>query len=398
MAKSRKRQLRRPEASPAGAEAAARAPELLALDDAADPLDRLSELAESTPGGAPALVEALGAMRSDDAGRVLAAVAIRAPDKELRKAARRGLHRLRAAGVAVGDVAILPDAPVPPPPAVAGPTDAYTTAADGIGTRVVWLNVDRPLGGLLEFALALNDLVGMKDCSFRETTRKKFNQTLEGWRERQEMHVVDLPPDYALALVSEALALNAEQRFPVPTEFQLHRHVLGELPPPPEDALIHRHVSRGQALLLPNLLEESAGLLDEEELKGWFFGYDESIGRAQELQRLRESRIILSGEPREERERRVVDAAIDALFTPEQRRAIRRRLEEVAWVFWQTGRERAARQAVAAAFGLSQGSLTRHPFVRALVEKSLELALEAARAGIDPARLRRSPRDPIATP
>ena len=81
---------------------------------------------------------------------------------------------------------------------------------------------------------------------------------------------------------------------------------------------------------------------------------------------------------------------------PEQRRAIRRRLEEVAWVLWQTGRERAARQAVAAAFAIGQGPLHGHPFARAMVEKSLQLALEAQRAGLDPARLRRSARDPIA--
>lgn len=131
-------------------------------------------------------------------------------------------------------------------------------------------------------------------------------------------------------------------------------------------------------------------------MKDWYFDEEAVTTRALELQRLRESRIVLSGEPREVRERRIVDAAIEALFTPERRRAVRRRLEEVAWVFWQTGRERAARQAVAAAFPIEDGPSTRHPFVRALVEKSLELALEARRAGLDMARLRHPPAEPSA--
>ena len=396
MSKSRKRQPRRSEPGPDGSAASTRAAELLSAADELDPLRRLAELGEQTPGGAPALVEALGGTRSEAAARILIVVAARASEKDLRKIARRELHRLRAAGVPVEALPVAAGPSPPPSPVVARPTDAYATAPDGIGTRVVWLNLEPPRGGLLEFALALNDQVGMKDCTFRDTTRKRFNETLRGWRESHEMHVVDLPPDYALGLVSEALVLNADQRFPVPTEFQLHRRALGELPPPPDVALIHRYVSRGQALLLPHLLEESAQLLDEEELRGWFFGYDESIGRAEELRRLRESRIVLTGGPRKDRERRALDAAAQELFTPQQRRAIRRRLEEVAWIFWQTGRERAARQAVAAAFAIGQGPLNDHPFARAMVEKSLELALEAQRAGIDPARLRRSARDPIA--
>ena len=371
MARSRKRQLRRPEPTPSGAVDPARVSELLALAEEDDPLGRLSELGEETPGGAPALVEALGGTRSEAAGRVLAAVAARAPDKELRKAARRGLHRLRAAGVAVEEAPVAADSASAPAAEVARPSEAHATAPDGIGSRALWLSLERPLGGVLVFGLILNDLVGMKDCSFRDTTRKKHHETLRDWREHSEIPLVPLPPEYALSLISEALALNAEQGTPVPTEFQLHRRVLGELPPPPTDALIHSRVSRGQALLLPNLLEESAELLDEAELKGWFFGYDESIARAEELRRLRESRIILTAEPRDERERRVVDGAIDALFTPQQRRALRRRLAEIAWIFWETGREHAARQAVAAAFAISEAPLTRHPFIRELVVNTL---------------------------
>jgi hypothetical protein len=74
---------------------------------------------------------------------------------------------------------------------------------------------------------------------------------------------------------------------------------------------------------------------------------------------------------------------------------MRRRLEEMAYIFWRTGRERSARLAVAAAFAIGDGPLNRHPFARALVEKSLELALEAERSGMDPAMLRRDAYTPV---
>ncbi|MBA2449539.1 MAG: hypothetical protein H0V51_16085 [Chloroflexi bacterium] len=368
--------------------------ELLRIESRDQILDRLAELGAQVTGGPLALVVALGGRHDEAAGRVLTIVASETADRELRKAARRGIHRLRAVGVSVDmPVVVAPSAPVTVEST--RPTDAHTTAPDGVGSRVVWVALERQFGGLALFGLLINDIVGIKDCSFRETTRKRFAETLREWAARQKSAAVELPPDYALALVSEALSLNAESGFTVPTEFQLHRRLLGELPSPPEPALIHRYISRGQALLLPNLLEDSAKLLDEPEVQSWFFGYDESLPRAQELRRVGEGRILLTAEPRETREARVIDGAVAELFTPTIRRALRRRLEETAYIFWKTDREPSARRAVAAAFALGDGPLNRHPFVRALVEKSLAMALEALDQGIDPALLRRDAHSPV---
>jgi hypothetical protein len=354
-------------------------------------LARLTALGADTPGGLATVIEALATMRNEDAARALSIVAADGPDKDLRKAARRGLHRLRAAGLAVTLPSPARGPETPPPASDARRGTAEATAPDGAGSRVLWLAIERPLGGLDAFGLVLNDVIGVTDCTYRDTTRRRLTSSLSGWRADSDTPTVELPIDYALALLSEALQLNAESGTTVPTELQIHRRLLGDLPPPPTEALIHRHVSRGQALLMPNLLDESGQLFEEEELGDWFFEYDRAIGRARELQQVRESRIVLSGEPREQRERRILDSTIAELFTPPLRRAIRRRLEEVAYLFWATGRERSARRAVAAAFALGDGSLASHPFARAMVEKSLDFALQAERAGIDPARLRRSP-------
>lgn len=387
---NRSRRRPRSDTRSATAEAAATVHLAALLAGGADlALERFQQVAGETPGGAPALIAALGGVRSESAGQVLARIAADALDKELRKAARREIHRLRALGVAVELPAAAESVPVGARPAQALLTDAHATAPDGVGSRAVWLALERPFGGLAVFGMVLNDLDGVKDCTFRDTTRKRHRETLRDWAEEAETATFDVPPEYAGSLVSEGLALNAERGLAVPTELRIHRGLLGDLPPPPTDALIHRFVSRGQALLLPNLLEEASELLDEPELHGWFIGYDDLLPRAQELRRFRESRILLSGEPRDQREARTIDAAIDQIFTPPVRRAIRRRLEETAYAFWVTDRERSARRAVAAAFALGEGPLTRHPFVRALVTKSLELAIEAERGGIDPSTLRR---------
>ena len=264
------------------------------------------------------------------------------------------------------------------------PIQTLVSASDGVGSRLLWLLLERPHGGLTMFNLAINDVVGLKDVLIEETTRRRFERRIEEWKERTEHGAIEVPVEYGLALLSEALGLNAESQFPLPRDFVIRRSLLGELPPPPTDALIHQHVSRGQTFLMPNLLEESAGLLEgEPELIGWAFSYAEVEQYAREYRQAAESVLVLTSEPREVRQERIVGTAIDTLFTPTMRRAYRRRLEETAYIFWQTDRERSARQAVAAAFAIPDtGSVRSHPLLQAIVVRSIEMAIEIDRSGM----------------
>ena len=366
-------------------EVQARLPELLGLPEDADAVARFGDVAAETSGGPLALIAALGGSREEAAGRVLVAIAATAPDREQRKAARRALHRLRSVGVALATpVPVETAPPASAPVEVIPPTRALVSPSDGVGSRLLFLLVERPLGGMTTFSLAINDVVGLKGAMTEETTRRRFERRLREWNESNERLLVDVPVEYGLALLSEALALNAESDFPLPREFVFRRGLLGELPPPPADALIHQHVSRGQTFLMPNLLDESPRLLDgEPELLGWGFNYDEVSTYARDYRTTAERTLVLTSEPREQRQARILVEAVDALFTPTMRRAYRRRLEETAYIFWQTGRERSARQAVAAAFAIQDtGSLRSHPLLRAVVARSIELAIEADRSGL----------------
>jgi hypothetical protein len=366
-------------------EAQDRLRELLEASPESDTLSQFGTIAAETPGGPLALIEALGRSRDEAAGRVLSAVATAAPGREQRKAARRALHRLRSTGVAVTIPAPLPSTPVVTSSAeTLRPIQTLVSASDGVGSRLLWLLLERPHGRLTMFNLAINDVVGLKDVLIEETTRRRFERRIEEWNERTEHGAIEVPVEYGLALLSEALALNAESQFPLPRDFVIRRSLLGELPPPPTDALIHQHVSRGQTFLMPNLLEESAGLLEgEPELMGWVFSYAEVEQYAREYRQAAESVLVLTSEPREVRLERIVGTAIDTLFTPTMRRAYRRRLEEIAYIFWQTGRERSARQAVAAAFAIPDtGSVRTHPLLQAIVERSIEMAIEIDRSGM----------------
>lgn len=349
--------------------------------------------AEAAPPVAEAAIDALAALADTEALAHLVALAEQAPEKERRKAARRALYRLRSQGVAIPEPSRrAPAAASTQPRAV--PYRALATHIDGAGSRLLWIFADRPLGGAYWFIALLNDLAGLKDFVVRDTTRKRLATEEAEARQRAEFTWVELPVPYAQWLLQEAAALNAESGQPLPTEYHAWREVVGAPSEPIERPLVYAHVSRFEVKMRPELLDETPRLFAEPELEGWFFGYREVQRYATELRRAREARLVLTPESEEQRHERVLTQAIRDLVTPRVRRALQRRLEETGYLFWATGRPEQAKRAVAAAVEIADRDpllLPRHPFVRALVERSIELAIEADRAGLDPTRFGRQP-------
>lgn len=377
--------------------AAAAALATLPVDDGAARRALLARVAAETDQQlAMVALAALGAQADADAAATLAQLADTLPHKERRKEARRVLFQLRSQGVAV------PASPTssPAPRASAPQATIYRALAshiDGLGSRLLWLFADRPLGGAWWIVAVLNDLAGLKDLTVRDTTRKRLAAQEAEVRAKTDFVWVELPVPYGQWLVQEAVALNAESGFALPTEYLAWRELIGAPAPPVERPLAYEQVSRFEVKMRPELLRDSPHLFEEPEIDGWFLGYREVKPYATDLRRMRESRLVLSTESEEQRLERTVNQAIRELFTAPQRRALQRRLEETAYIFLSSGRPEQAKRAVAAAVEIADSDpllLSRHPFVKALVERSIELAIQAERAGIDPTLYDRNPLDP----
>jgi len=141
------------------------------------------------------------------------------------------------------------------------------------------------------------------------------------------------------------------------------------------------------------LLETSAGLLELPELAGWFLDPPSVQSEALELLQAKESRLVVSDQVKAERQAALIDRTIEAQFDAHARRLWQRRLEEQAFVLDETGRRDAARQALAVALALADPErlVRRIPFVRALVERSLEVAGEVALGRLPADQVRRVP-------
>lgn len=340
---------------------------------------------------AESAVHALGDVRSEAAAQALDELARTADHKALQKAARRAIYRLSSQGIR------LKARPVASAPlAYSRQATLYRVIAssfDGAGTRSLWFGAERSMGGIYLIAVVINDVRGLLDCAARDTTRKRFAEREAAMREKDPMGWVELPEEYARQLVGESVENARAAGGPVPPAYPLWADLIDKPAQPFEQAMIYEQISGFEARMHPTLQSESPRLFDEPEVESWFFPPDEVRKWVEELSRPLASRLIVIPETDRERQERLVRGAIAELLPARERKGLRRRLEETAYIFLRTGRETQARRAVAAAATIEEERPLQapHPFLRALVERSIAIARQVDRSGVEPVRLARMP-------
>lgn len=356
-----------------------------------------------------AAIDLAGSLEGPDVGLFLSEIAERAPTKLLQKAARRGLHRLRAAGREVPS----PTHTGAPSPVLAAVRTSLAqvsvSSPDTVGTRMLWLFVERSSGGGFTFGLVLNEIVGLKGCTVTETTRRHFRERLADIQRTIDLPWVDVSVDYGRALLAEAVELNAKSGFTLPADYLTYGHLMGDLGEPPAQALVYEAIPASTVRLDPAYLAESALVLDEPELLSWVLDFHEMRTYTSELEQSQVSQIVLNESSQRERQERIIKRIIRELIPDAVRHGFKRRLEELAFVFLKTGRELAARRAVAAAIALEQPLITEtliirvgqsasgahHPLIDRLVVRSLDVTMEIERSGLASSIPNHSPFDPI---
>jgi hypothetical protein len=342
------------------------------------------------PERAVAAAHALGTLAVPDAAEALAVAEARAATKDVRTAARRALYRLRQAGVE--------RRPLAPPPTAPRVTlgEAWASAIDGTGSRGLWLTLAGPYGERTLLAAMLSDETGLIDFSVGAIAKKRVEERLRALRAESPLPWVAVPASWAWALLAGAADRTRQTGRPVPPDLARWIERLGV--PPAEPAPIHARLPTGAAED-PTLLERSASLLALPELAGWFLDPASVSSEGLEWLESRESRLVVSEQIKAERRAALVDRIIDTRFDPPARRLWQRRLEEQAYVLLALGRapEGAIAVAVARALTGAEDAFRRIPFLRGLVERSLEIAGEVATGRLSAEAVTRAPRPPHPT-
>jgi hypothetical protein len=336
--------------------------------------------------------EALGTLRLAEAASALERIASESSDKAIQKMARRSIYRLSSQGIKIAPLA-------QEAPATLGSREAtlyrvVATSYDGAGNRSIWFGAERPLGDIYMIAVLLNDVKGVLDVTGRDTTRKRFAEQEAKLRETDPMAWVELPLEYGRQLVDEAVNRSQEEHVLIPQEYAIWANLIGNPSEPFPQALIYQDIRAIEVRLHPTLEKETPLLFAEPEIEPWFAPPSAALKWAHELMESNTTRLLVTPESDAARQDRIVKEAIKDLFPPKVIHGLKRRLEETAYIFLRTDREQEARRAVAAAVTIEDQRPLQppHPFIRALALRSLQIAYEVERSGVEPARLALAPK------
>ncbi len=304
---------------------------------------------------------ALGAGRAD----LLATLAGHAT-KEVAKEAKRGLHLMKARGVAV------PEAPRPaaPAPAIAPepPLPAYATAIDGQGERAVWVPRHIPGKGVEITQAVLSDVHGLLELQVGVISRKEWRAITKGLVEKgAAMGLGELDRARAVSLIAAARAQNDRSGQRVPEGADLWLAHVGPAAPLPAPA--------PAAALTPDEEREAlaaSGALHELPLFSTWLAEEPFLREvAAKLDEVTVSPLYVDERQRAEQLVRTVADAVERYFDEGRRALLSQRLLAVSAHLEERGDAPRARAAAAAARALSAGAPAHGvPFARLLVEKA----------------------------
>ena len=360
----------------------------MAQDNPDEALALIEELAAAPPWPlAGAAAEALGEVRLPAAARLAQALAAGGRPREVRRGARRALHRLKQAGIQAEAAPRDELDGAAAAPVTTGP--AFLSSCDSDGARMLWLALDIPGSGRSAANGVVYDSGRLQSFTITRQSRAEFDQEVARARAEMEARgnflVTEVPVPYALDLLKSAAQVAMVQQRGVPADYAVYaRYLAGPAEPPLPP--VYDYLQATEVRFRPDLLDRSPEVLDEPEMQGWYLS-EAAISVLTDIFREREEgTLALPPEAERDRVGAALRQIVQSEFRSEQASRWRRRLEEMAYHFVRRDRRWPAQLALAAALALEPegASLDDHPWILTLVQRSLARAL-----GVDPAEFRR---------
>lgn len=343
---------------------------LLSDTEKPDP-SRVQELIPD-PRIALALIESLP-IESTKVPELLRAFSTAFQQKEVQKAVRKAVFKLKQKGVVVPELDVKSKAPVILRRPEQEEPKAYVGPVDGVGSRAVLITVPQiPQGHNLGMGV-LNDEHGILEFTFGRYSRKNAKEVQKIFFEKVPS-MVETSLSHAAALLERAYGLRTGAGESSGDYVRLRPWLLDHAGPL-EKPIAYKQFASDPASK-PTLTESQIQrLLNHDRMATWTVAPEELGPVIEEINQAEQSRILISEIHRVERIHQIKQASIGKLY-PEARRAIiKQRLEEMAYVFLKSGEEPYARIALACAMSLDEKDsiLKVNPFLSALLEKSLML-------------------------
>jgi hypothetical protein len=310
-------------------------------------------------------------------------------DKNVRKAVKRTLFKLRQKGISVPDVEddSHSAASVLQPVSVEAPIATVGAIGDLMGSRPVVVIIDRAAKGQDLGIGLVSDEEGISQFLHGNFSRRKVNELIESIMEGAGP-LVETTLAHALTILETAYRQHQEHHPEIPTDYLEIRPWLLDHAAPLDHPIIYDHIPR-DSLPDEDLTDSQVErLLEHEFLKSWLVDFEQLRPYMEDMGKADGSPIVLTEAQKAARIQEIKEKSLEELFPAEKRTLLRQRLEETSYLYFRLNDEAMARLCLQAAQSMDQkDSLSRkNPVVTYLLERSLRLYMKTtgAEAGEPP--------------
>jgi len=302
-------------------------------------------------------------------------------DKEYKKEIKRALFKLSQRGLVLARESAGHQA------APAGlfthepEIEAYMSAVDGGGGRLIWLAKTQPGHGLQVIQAMLHERDGLLRIGGAHLRRKQMRNMFHELQQQHSISMIVIPWEFADWAIYEGYEKAKARGQSGLDKFHELRSIIGSDKPKEQPHPIYRKIDDQQVREGP-WREQSRRLLDEPELRYWVLTDDWMRQFLTQIQEAQTSRLVLNPLQKEERMNAIVREAARTLCSGENGRAFKRRMEDMALYFAETRRSEAAKLSLAVALQVGEGDPgpLDVSFLTGLVQKSFAVLLSQEKA------------------
>ncbi len=323
----------------------------------------------------------LGKIADRQALEALTAFEKSTQDKAVRKEIRRSLFKLAQKGLTPRESENADAKPATPLFARTPEIEAYLSAVDGGGGRLLWIAKAEPSHGLQVLQGMMNDREGLQRVGGMQIRRKELRRMAQEIKEKHDVTMISVPWEYADQILYEAYEKAKTQARAGLENFHELRGLFNRGKPKEHDHPVYQKADAA-AVQEGAWRELSRRLLEEPELRFWILDRDWMEPYLGQLKEAQSSRLVLNPVQKEERLAAIVRDAVKALCSGESGRTWQRRMEDMALYFVETKREQAAKLALAVALQVKEGDPgpLDVSFLTGLVQKSFAVYFSEEKA------------------
>jgi len=301
-----------------------------------------------------AVVFVLGKISEAAALDTLGEIDRRTSDKDVRKEIKRALFKLSQKGFTAPEEKSEATKAAAPLFGAEPEIEAYMSAVDGGGGRLVWIAKPQPSHGLQVIQAMLHDREGLLRFGGMHMRRKELRKMADEIKQQHDVSMIAIPWEFADQMIYEGYEKARARGQNGLENFHEIRSVLATGKPKETTHPIYRKLDAEQ-VRDGAWREQSRRLLDEPELRYWILTDDWVQAFLPLLQEAQTSRLVLNPLQKEERFNTIVRDAVKTLCTGDNGQAFKRRMEDMALYFLETKRADQAKLALAVALQVGEG-------------------------------------------